>query len=108
MTDPSKGLGALNDAERNLVRQCLNAAVAGPFFPDWEFRTLFGIERRDVAEVLERWPDLDDARQVDALAINNSLNNLWGYPHRLEDHWSEFIDAPRNEVLRVFMKWRGD
>lgn len=28
-----------------IIRQCLRAAVDGPFFPDWEFSTLIGAER---------------------------------------------------------------
>ena len=55
----------LTEKEMELVRQCLRAAVQGPFFPDWEFHTLFGLEREDVAAVLSRWPDLDDSREVD-------------------------------------------
>ena len=86
----------------------MHATVQGPFFPDWEFPTLFGLERDEVAEVLSRWPDVDDAREIDRVAINNSLNNLLGYPHKCERQWPEFIDAPPAKVADVFAKWRGD
>lgn len=108
MTAPAKGLAALTAPEREVVRQCLHAAVAGPFIPDWEFHTLFGRERQEVAAVLARWPDVDDSRRDDLVAVNNSMNNLLGYPHKCEDRWSEFIDASWDEVKRVFLKWRGE
>ncbi len=99
---------ALTDAERELVRQCLHAAVRGPFFPDWEFQLLFGLERDEVAAVLSSWPDLDDSLERDHLAINNALANLVGYPHGCEEQWPEFIAASRAEIARLLAKWRGD
>ena len=60
MSDDLRGIGTLTESERNLVRQCLDAAVHGGFFPEWEFHTLFGIERAQVAAVLLRWPDIND------------------------------------------------
>ena len=73
-------LANLEARERELVRRCLQAAVEGPFFPDWEFHALFGLERNEVKEVLESWPKLDDSTEIVQLAINNSFANLLGYP----------------------------
>jgi alginate production protein len=36
--------------------ECLCAAAEGPFFPDWEFQLLFGLERARVAEIVARCP----------------------------------------------------
>ncbi len=33
--------------------------------------------------------------------------NLLGYPHRYHDRWETVIVVPREEVGRVFAKWRG-
>ena len=108
MPDQPRGLRTLTDSERELVRQCLEAAAYGPFFADGEFHTLFGLEREEVVAVLSRWPDIDDSDEVARLAVNNSMNNLVGYPHRCEREWPEFIAEPRTEVLRVLRKWRAD
>ena len=108
MLDRPRGIGFLTEGERELVRQCLVAAVEGPFFPEWEFHTIFGVEREEVAAVLARWPQLDESKDVDRSAVNNSLNNLLGYPHGCEAQWSAFIDAPPSEVARVLAKWRGN
>jgi hypothetical protein len=97
----------LDSRERNVIRDCLRAAVEGPFFPDWEFSTLFGLSRTEVREVLESWPNLDEANESVVLAINNSLNNLLGYPHALENKWSEFIPVTEQELGRIYMKWKG-
>lgn len=50
-------LDDLTVAERKIVHECLRASVEGPFFPDWEFGTIFGIEREEVEEVLRFCPN---------------------------------------------------
>jgi hypothetical protein len=43
------------------------------------------------------------------LAVNNSLNNLLGYPTTPTDQeWPKFISANRQEVKKIFDKWRGE
>jgi hypothetical protein len=75
----------LSIAEREIVRECLRAAVEGSFFPDLEFHTLFGLERGEVRRILSLWPGLDEADESVVIAINNSFNNLLGYPPRTGD-----------------------
>lgn len=84
----------------------MRAAAEGPFFPEWEFRALFGLEREEVAAVAESWPIVLDGRTGD-LAVNNALNSLIGYPHgREDDAWPTYISAPPSEVRAVFARWR--
>jgi len=98
----------LNNAEREVVRECLRAAIEGSFFPDWEFHTLFGLERTEVSDVLLAWPNLDETRELVSLAINNSFANLLGYPWDCDSQeWSKFISVSEKEVIRIFEKWRG-
>jgi hypothetical protein len=47
----------------------------GPFFPEWEFSTLFGLERAEVRAIADAWPVIAD-REKTEVAINNALNNL--------------------------------
>jgi hypothetical protein len=90
------------------IAECLRAAVDGPFFVDWEFNTLFGLERGEVATVLAEWPETSNAEDQ-GLAVNNVLNNLLGYPHGAsEDTWREYIGASPREVAAVLARWRGD
>lgn len=98
----------LSQDDRDVVRQCLRAAVEGPFFPDWEFHALFGLQRSEIRIVLSDWPDVDESDETVRLAINNSLGNLVGYPHRDESQWSKFISASPADVSRIFNIWRGD
>lgn len=101
-------LADLSDAERRVVRECLRAAVEGLFFPDKEFHTLFGLERGEVRRILSLWPALDEADESVVIAINNSLNNLLGYPATNgNEEWPKFISVARGEVARIFDKWRG-
>jgi len=96
----------LTDQERRVVHECLMAALNGPFFPDWEFQTLFGIDREVFAKVVEAWPAFDESDDEVQLAINNSMGNLIGYPHGAEKKWSEFISVPPEEVRRILKQWR--
>ena len=69
----------LSDDDVRILGECLRACVEGPFFPDWEFQTLFGLERSEVAEIAQEWPH---SRHVNSfIAVNNALANLLGYPH---------------------------
>ena len=102
------GLADLDEREREVAQECLHAVVDGPFFPEWEFATLFGLERDEVRRILFTWPGLDETDDSVVLAINNSFNNLLGYPGEdKEAKWAEFISADEAEVARIFDKWRG-
>ncbi|MFH1746772.1 MAG: hypothetical protein ABIG44_06970 [Planctomycetota bacterium] len=101
-------LADLTPAERGVVWECLRAAAHGPFFPDCEFQTIFGLERSEVAAIADDAPNIDDTIEDVSLAINNSMNNLLGYPHRQEQVWAEWISVSGDEVARIFVKWRGN
>jgi hypothetical protein len=97
----------LNETERGVVRECLQAAAEGPFFPDWEFPTLFGIDRDQVRQLLLSWPKVDEADDAILLSINNSFNNLLGYPNDMHEEWAKWISVTEGEVARIFAKWKG-
>jgi hypothetical protein len=101
------GLNSLSPDERQVIFACLAAAAHGPFFDDDEFHTLFGLERHEVAAIAAAVPNIDDAEENVSLAINNSLNNLLGYPHNEEEAWASLIPASSAEVERIFEKWRN-
>jgi len=80
----------------------LTAAVDGPLFPDWSSAALFGLERAEV------WPELNEADDTVAIAINNSFNNLLGYPvPTTKELWPKFFSAKRSEVARILDKRKG-
>ena len=81
--------------------------MRGPFFPEWEFHILFGLERSEVGNVLERWPDPLCPEDQD-VAVTNALNLLLGYPHEKWDVWHEFIAVPPRDVAAVLARWLGD
>jgi hypothetical protein len=99
---------SLTEGEKHVVHECLLAAAEGPFFPDWEFHTLFGMERAELVEITAAWPAIDEDDEKVDLAINNAMNNLLGYPHERGDVWPEYVSVPRHEVDRILWKYRGD
>jgi hypothetical protein len=101
-------LPQLTDLERDVIGACLRAAADGPFFPDAEFHTLFGLEREEVRAIAAKWPQVSEAGDAVPLAINNSLGNLLGYPHDQGGELQRWAGATYEEIESVFRKWRGD
>jgi len=101
------GFDRLSARDVEIIRDCLAAAVRGPFFPDWEFQTLMGLERAGVEQVLAAWPASISSENQD-VAVNNVLNNLLGYPHEEWDAWPSYISVQPAEVASVLARWRGD
>lgn len=97
----------LSERDSLIVKECLRATVEGPFFPGWEFHTLFGLTRDEVRSVLESWPETESPDNQD-LAVGNALNNLLGYPHDKGDAWAQYISAGPDEVAAILSRWRGD
>jgi len=97
----------LTPRDEAVIAGALRAALDGPFFPDWEFHTLMGLDRDEVRTVLIEWPHPSDP-QVAELAVNNALVNLGGYPHHRWDAWPEFSDASQAELEAVLSRWRGE
>jgi hypothetical protein len=103
--------GSINNltvSEIEIVKQCLEAAYVGTFFPEWEFEILFGIEREVLNQMLKVWPDIDESDSKVIRSINNTLNNLIGYPHNKEKEWDIYISVSPDKVSNIFSKWRGN
>ncbi len=98
----------LSSREIEIIGECLSAAAHGPFFPDGEFCTLFGISREEVALVAGEWPVVIENSEIANIAINNSFANLTGYPIKPDKmaYWEEFISVPREELIPIFKTWR--
>lgn len=94
---------ALSEHEREIISQCLRAAVEGPFFPEWEFQTLVGVSREEISSLCTRWQaSVNDHDDQDV--VLNVLNNLIGYPHGHETEWRAHIDAGPDEVSSILAK----
>ena len=94
----------LNRTDVDLIKRCLLVAAEAPMFPDWEFATLFGLERDEVRHVAREWPDVDDHDEMVVLAVNNSLGNLAGYPHGAD--LVKTVDATPEQLLDVLNRWQ--
>lgn len=94
------------DEDRRIIADSLRAAAEGPFFPDWEFPTLFGLQRAEVAEIARAWPKVDESDERVALAVNNALGNLAGYPHGHEQDWDRYLSVPSARLLAALQRWR--
>jgi hypothetical protein len=102
-------LAEMSERELQIIGECLSAAANGPFFSDREFSTLFGLERRKVAEIASTWPavnSLDVATGHVDQAINNTFIWLFWYPHELMKRWAEYVSATPRESYDLYQHWR--
>jgi hypothetical protein len=107
----------LSDDEIKVIKECIKAAAYGPFFiddgakddPYWEIHSLFGLTIHELRKIADALPNLDVYDENVNLAINNSINNLLGYPHGCSDEvWSKYISVSKNELSRIYIKWKGE
>ena len=93
-----------NQSTMQVFKEALSAVVNGPFIPEWEFSILFGVERIEVSRVLEALPEsLTTKEGKDAIA--GAVNNLVGYPHGLDNLWSQYITVSREELWEIYQEW---
>ncbi len=101
-------LRELTEEERRVVHACLTCVGTGEvILHDWEFQTIMGIDVSELRSILDAWPDVDDSLEMVSLAINNSMNNLLGHPHAHHEDWDTVMPYSKEEVARVFTKWKG-
>ena len=90
----------------SVIKECLHASAYGPFFPDWEFNTLFGLERSRVCSIADTFDASSPITEDIELAVNNSIGNLLGYPHGLDSAWSQWISVSQSELQNLFSRWQ--
>ena len=90
-----------------ILRESLIAAARGPFFPDWEFHTLFGFQRVEMEAIAEAFTATTPHTGDVARAINNAILNLIGYPHDGESVWSQWLSVSPAELQVVHSQWRA-
>jgi len=95
----------LTNTDHLIISQCLKAAADGPFFPEWEFKILFGFSRDEFRRQAALYESADDQPVHVGYAVHNALNHLVGYPIDSEDQWSAWIPVPRSEVRVLLTKW---
>jgi hypothetical protein len=98
-------LQGLDDREKDIVRRALLAAADGPFFPDWEFRTLFGVDRAEIRETAAEHPVLSSTNQVHMCSVNNALFMLATYPIKVAEPLREY-QIERSELFPVLNRIR--
>ncbi|RYZ85949.1 MAG: hypothetical protein EOP06_15440 [Proteobacteria bacterium] len=100
-------LSQLTPEEKSIIGECLNAVVYGPFLlDDWEFPLIMDATREEVSQIASAWPDIPETDLTARIVINNSINNLFGYPHGKQHEWSKHISVSPQEVDVVYRKFR--
>ncbi len=98
----------MDEKQTQVIGECLRAAASGRFIPDWEFSTLFGVEREDVAWIADAWPEVNQSDETVWLAINGSMGNLMGYPIDRPKELPTYLSVSRDELQPIFEQWRNE
>jgi len=96
-----------NTSDFQVFKESLVAAASGPFFPDWEFHSLFGLDRAEVESIAESFTPATPLTGDVALALNNAMNNLLGYPHGQEAAWAHWLSVTPAELQVIFSRWQA-
>jgi hypothetical protein len=96
---------SLSSDVQAVIRQVL-AFVSTTRQLDGEFETRLGVNRGELAEVLMRWPAVDDRgdEAPATLAINNALNEVARGLDLSAEEWLQ-IGATRTEVEAAYAVW---
>lgn len=74
----------MSNAEVETASRSIQAVIDGPFLDDDDFHTLMGFKRDEARAIADSWPAVAMNEHSFSL-LNNSLNNLIGYPHGRSD-----------------------
>jgi len=88
------------------LNEALAAAASGPFFPDWEFDTLFGMSRAELSALVGTISHSPPTSQQ-LIAVGNAVNNLLSYPHGQEAQWSLWLTCTSGELESAYANWRA-
>jgi hypothetical protein len=88
-------------------KESLAAAAHGPFFPDREFSTLFGLERSEVASIAAEFSPTTPVSGDVARALVGAMNNLLGYPHGQDAAWSQWLSVSPGELEGILARWQA-
>jgi hypothetical protein len=83
----------------NIILQCFNAAIEGPFFPEWEFHTLMGFTRKEINLIYLNFKEKHIIDENFKIALSNLLGNLLYYPHNQSQKiWDKYIHMSKKEL----------
>ena len=99
-------LEGMSESDSQVVGSCLRAACEGPFFPDWEFATLMGVDRGTVQALADAWPTVSPSQENRDI-VQNAMLNLVGYPHAAEDELESFVVGGADVIERVLRRFTG-
>lgn len=94
----------LSKNEQEIILDFLKTAERVDVFEDWEFDSLFGISRKQLSDVREKWPNVSGADKNVCAAVIGSINNLLGYSGLKNDEWAKNIRINPSEAQLLLNK----
>jgi len=89
------------------LNEALAAAARGPFFPDWEFESLFGLSRAEVAAAVGSIAEPTNSTHAQRVALAGAVTNLLGYPHGCEADWAGWLSVSPADLEIAYATWQA-
>lgn len=86
------------------VYECLRLVTSKKVFEDWEFETLFGVNRDSYFQILESWPNVNMHDANTESMVINAMNHVLGYPWGDEGEWRVHFSATPDDIMRTLEK----
>ena len=99
-------LERLRSEDRELIRRCVAALVEGNDLQG-EFQTRMGVTESEAAELLMRWPGVDDRDDNSraSVAINNAMNEMLNGLGLSDAELERRIGGDRGRLASVYHEW---
>jgi hypothetical protein len=94
----------LGPEDHHRIIAAMNLAAENSLFPEWEFHTIFGVNRDTLRSVARNWPKVDFHSSDVRCAVLNSINNLVGYPHRNQALVEETLKADAATLIELYRR----
>jgi hypothetical protein len=91
--------------ELETIKICMTASCMEKFFPEWEFQSLFGIERDELKQAVSLFPNLNYEDDIHNAAIKGSLGHLLGYPHGRDRELEVMLNKDVMVIKKVLDKF---
>jgi hypothetical protein len=97
----------LSDDDQKIILQCMKCVYGGSYIDDLEFHTRLGINRIELKQLIDEWPEIDDSHNGSSaqLAVNNCLNEVCNGIRFNNEDWSIWFKANREEIYDVYKCW---
>ena len=94
----------LTEEDKLSIKKSLSALINGPYIDDDEFEGLIQINREQVKELMNRWPNIPDNDLKSWRTIKLCILNLLDYPHGEDEKLYNYLNISEEQLEQLLNK----